>query len=79
VVQLVEVVAHLVLILAEDVLHVRGQVVVVVVILVVALRLVDDVVASEVDGVSAGDDEEDLLVVTDGDIKGLLVVLHGGR
>jgi hypothetical protein len=36
----------------------------------------NDIVASEVNGVGAGDLEEDLLAFADDEVKGLLVVLE---
>ena len=44
-------------------------------VVVVAIIIRDDVVASEVDCVGTGDFEEDSLILSDGDVEGLLVVL----
>lgn len=43
-----------------------------------AVILWDNVVASQMNGVSARDLEEDLLTLTDNEVKGLLVVLYEG-
>jgi hypothetical protein len=44
-------------------------------VVVVSVIVGDNVVASEVDGVRASDLEENTLVLSDGNIEGLLVVL----
>jgi hypothetical protein len=45
------------------------------VVTVVSIIVRDNVVASEIDGVGAGDFEENALILSNGDIKGLLVML----
>ena len=44
-------------------------------VMVVSIIVRDNVIASEVDGVGAGDFEENALVLSNGDIQGLLVML----
>jgi hypothetical protein len=45
------------------------------VVVVVSIIVWDQVVTSEVNGVGSGSLEEDALILTNGDVEGLLVVL----